>query len=388
MDDLKLIAKSEEELQRQIQTVKTFSDDIHMEFGLEKCAKITLKRGKLISSQNLVIDNNREIQELEQGKTYRYLGIEESEGIQHQQMKDKLKQEYNRRVRTVLKSELNARNKITTIGALAVPILRYSFGIINWRLEEIKQIDRKTRKMPTMYKMHHPKADIDRLYIKRKEGGRGLVQAEVVYKTEIINIAEYLNTNYKGDQFVNIVKNHERTKPNMSSILKLAAKFTEDLNQLNQKNDAQKNEIQNTKAKWGEVLKKKWKNKAMHGQYIRNIDRQLISEEDTFIWLTKGDLKAETESEIVAAQDHALQSKYYATKILNTETDSKCRLCHQFDETIDHIIPACPILVKEQCIKRHDRVGAQLHFNICKETGVQLDKKQTCTKISRNKSRR
>jgi hypothetical protein len=69
MDDLKLIAKLEEELQRQIQTVKTFNDDMHMEFGLEKCVKITLKRGKLISSQSLVIDNNREIQELEQGKT-------------------------------------------------------------------------------------------------------------------------------------------------------------------------------------------------------------------------------------------------------------------------------------------------------------------------------
>jgi hypothetical protein len=150
MDGLKLIAKSEEELQRQIQTVKTFSGDIHMEFGLEKYAKITLKRGKLISLQGLVIDNNREIQELEQGKTYRYLGTEESEGIQHQQMKDRLKQEYNRRARMVLKSELNARNKITAVGALAVPILRYSFGIINWRLEEIKQIDRKTRKMLTL----------------------------------------------------------------------------------------------------------------------------------------------------------------------------------------------------------------------------------------------
>ena len=68
MDDLKLIAKSEEELQTQIQTVKTFSDDIHMEFGLEKCAKIAFKRGKLVHSQNLVIDINREVQELEQGK--------------------------------------------------------------------------------------------------------------------------------------------------------------------------------------------------------------------------------------------------------------------------------------------------------------------------------
>ena len=110
----------------------------------------------------------------------------------------------------------------------------------------------------------------------------------------------------------------------------------------------------------------------MHGQYIRNIDRQLISEEDTFLWLSKGDLKAETETEIVAA----FQTKYYATKILNTETDSKCRLCQQFDETIDHIISECLILAKEQYTKRHDRVCAQLHFNICKETGVQLDKKK------------
>ena len=275
----------------------------------------------------------------------------------------------------ILKSELNARNKITAIGALAVPVLRYSFGIINWRIEEIKQIDRKTRKMLTMYKMHHPKADIDRLYVKRKEGGRGLVQVEAAYKAEIINIAEYLNTKYKEDQFVNIVKVHESTQPNMNSILKSAAKIIEELSQLNGKNDAKQDEMQHTKERLGEVLKKKWKNKVMHGQYIRNLDRQLISEEDTFLWLSKGDLKAETESEIVAAQDQALNTKYYATKILHTETDSKCRLCQQLDETIDHIISACPILAKEQYVKRHDKVCAQIHFNICKEMGVQLDKK-------------
>ena len=78
----------------------------------------------------------------------------------------------------ILKSELNTSNKITEIGALAVPILRYSIGIFNWRTEEIRKIDRKTRKMLTMYKMHHPKADIDRLYVKRKEGGTGHVEIE------------------------------------------------------------------------------------------------------------------------------------------------------------------------------------------------------------------
>jgi len=122
----------------------------------------------------------------------------------------------------------------------------------------------------------------------------------------------------------------------------------------------------------------------MYGQYIRNIDRKLISAEDTFLWLSKGDLKAETESEIVAAQDQALQTKYYTTKILNTETDSQCRLCQQFDKTVDHIIPACPILAREEYIKRHDRVCAQLHFNRCKETGVQLDKKHCGMNMCQN----
>ena len=46
----------------------------------------------------------------------------------------------------------------------------------------------------------------------------------------------------------------------------------------------------------------------MHGQYIINIDRQLISEEDTFLQLSKGYLKAETESEIVAAQGQQIQT--------------------------------------------------------------------------------
>jgi hypothetical protein len=45
------------------------------------------------------------------------------------------------------------------------------------------------------------------------------------------------------------------------------------------------------------------------------MDRQLISEEDTFVWLSKGNLKAETESKIAATQDQAFNRKYYATKI-------------------------------------------------------------------------
>jgi len=65
----------------------------------------------------------------------------------------------------------------------------------------------------------------------------------------------------------------------------------------------------------------------MHNQYIRSTDRQLIGEEDIFLWLSSGDLKGETESEATAAQDEAFQTKHQPTKTLKTERDSKCRLC-------------------------------------------------------------
>jgi hypothetical protein len=57
-----------------------------------------------------------------------------------------------------------------------------------------------------------------------------------------------------------------------------------------------------------------------------------------------------------------------------TNRNSKRRLCQQFAETVEHTIPACPILAKGQYLKRRDRVCAQLHFNICKEIRVKLDK--------------
>jgi hypothetical protein len=88
---------------------------------------------------------------------------------------------------------------------------------------------------------------------------------EAAYKAEIINIAEYLNTKYKEDQLVNIVKNHEFAQPTMNSILKSAAKIVGELSQLSGKNDAKQDGMQHTKERLGKVLKKKWKTKQCMG---------------------------------------------------------------------------------------------------------------------------
>jgi hypothetical protein len=69
-----------------------------------------------------------------------------------------LKKEYVRRLRLILSTELGRKNKMQETGSLAVPVLRYSFGIINWHQEEIQKLDRKTRKILTIHGQHHPRS--------------------------------------------------------------------------------------------------------------------------------------------------------------------------------------------------------------------------------------
>ena len=94
--------------------------------------------------------------------------VPEEEEDKNQELKDGLKKDYTRRLKMILKAEQNVKNKITANEALAVPVLRNSFGIINCRKEEIRQTGRNIRKILTTYKMHHPKTDIDRLYGKKE----------------------------------------------------------------------------------------------------------------------------------------------------------------------------------------------------------------------------
>ena len=60
--------------------MKNISDDINMEFGLDKCAKASFKRGKKVSAEGIPLNNNQVIQDLDQAETYTYMGMEEEEG--------------------------------------------------------------------------------------------------------------------------------------------------------------------------------------------------------------------------------------------------------------------------------------------------------------------
>ena len=118
MDDLKLFAKNDQQLQGLLNIIKQFSDDIRMEVGLAKCPKATFSRGKLLKANNITLDTTTIIKDLEPEESYKYLGVTEGDRIQHSSMREKIRKKCFRRVRTILRSELNARNRIDAINSL------------------------------------------------------------------------------------------------------------------------------------------------------------------------------------------------------------------------------------------------------------------------------
>ena len=138
--------------------------------------------------------------------------MEEGEGVQHHQMKVKIKKEYKWWIKLVLNSELNARNRIAAINTLAVPVVLYSYGIIDWKLNEIQDLDKMTRKQLCMNQMLAKKADVDRIYLPCQEGGRSLMNQEKKYKATMVGLHKYA-MNKEDSQIQAVLRHHTGKAP-------------------------------------------------------------------------------------------------------------------------------------------------------------------------------
>ena len=339
MDDIKIFAKNEKELETLVQTIRIYSQDIGMEFGIEKCAMLVIKRGERKLMNGIQLPNQDTIKSLDENESYKYLGILEADNIKQAEMKGKVKKEYLRRTRKLLETKLNSRNLIKGINTWAVPIIRYSGPFLKWTKEELRQIDQRTRKLMTMHKALHPRDDKDRLYVSRKEGGRGLANIEDCVETTIQQLEDY-------------------TKKSKDRLLMAA-------------NNSRCGIWTNRKTT--KTRKQKWEEKQLYGYFKRQIEE--VAHEKTWTWLRKGNLKRETESLIIAAQNNAIRTNYIKAKIDKTQQNSKCRLCGNRDETVNHVLCECSKLAQREYKTRHDWVGKVIHWELCKKINFDHTKK-------------
>ena len=137
-----------------------------------------------------------------------------------------------------------------------------------------------------MHKTLHSRDDVDRLYVPRKEGGRGLASIEDSVDASIHRLKDYIEK-HKG-RLIKAIRNNTG------------------------------NTIDNRMTK---TRKQKWQEKQLHGRFKRLINN--ISHDKTWTWLRKGNFKRETESLLMVAQNSAIGTNHIKAGIDKTQQNSK-----------------------------------------------------------------
>ena len=279
---------------------------------------------------------------------YKYLGVLQDAVAKNREMKEKVGKEYLRRVKLLSKSKLYAGNLVRGINAWAVGVIRYSAGILDWTCHELKKLDTKTRKILTMAGAFNRKSSTVRLYRKRNEGGKGLISIEDCVRCEEANLSQY-------------VQNSEEwlLKEVAEMGLVSSAETGEDY-----------------KKRIDLERKESLKSKPLHGKFLNIVD-ELAEEGDVDLdrswqWLKGGFLTKASESYIMAAQEQALSTRWRKSTIEGVEgEDGLCRICGKWFETVKHVVSGCNELAKKQYQIRHDKMGARVHWELCRKYGIE-----------------
>ena len=178
----------------------------------------------------------------------------------------------------------------------------------------------------------------DRLYVKRKEGGTGLVSVERCIREEENSLGFYVANS--EENLIKRVLTAEtiNTRETVTSV-----------------------EFKKQREK---ELKEKWSEKRMHRQFIRETTEK-GDKEKTWQWLSRGDLKVGTGN----------QGKLYKVPIDKTSDSPMCRLCGKKGESVQHIISGCEKLARKEYKRRHDNVTKKLHWDIYKKNGLEPSEK-------------
>ena len=202
-----------------------------------------------MKSVGIELPDGEVIKLLQEGESYKHLEILEADKFLEENMKLNVSKEYIRRIRKILKSKLNGGNLVHGVNTWAVSLLRYSAAFVSWRKSELQAIDRKTRKLFTIYGALHPKSDADRLYIPRKEGGRGLISIENCVELAIRGLEVYVHG--REERLMQAARGDKIDGLEAASVLKRSKK---------------------------EKRSEDWEEKVLHGQYLRQ-DKEVRSDQ-------------------------------------------------------------------------------------------------------------
>ncbi|KAG0435826.1 Retrovirus-related Pol polyprotein from type-2 retrotransposable element R2DM, partial [Dictyocoela muelleri] len=351
IDDIKLYAEKENELDKLLLQTKRSLGEIGLELNLSKCASNT---NAIIENQNIKTDS------------YKYLGIIENlTKNEHNINLDLIEKEILKRVESVLKCKLSSRNKVTAINEYAVSVLNYFVGLIEIDKSFCKELDKKIRKLMIELKFHFYDASIERLYLPRKQNGRGVKSTVDHVEVLSYNLSKYISEKNTVRKKI-IIKCIESTPD--SKILHYENHVYKKYKLIGNENT---NDLKNIQI---ENLMIKLKEKALHGSFFKKIIEHGYSIKSNNEWILYGNQTASAEAFSFLLQDRYFSSFYNA---------GKCKFCKKSNISVDHIATRCGSLLHSSYIRRHNEVVKSIHLRIINKYGISSRKKLKNHKIEK-----
>lgn len=188
---------------------------------------------------------------------------------------------------------------------------------------------------------------MERLYLPRNKGGRGLASLEYIHRREVNNLKSYF------------LESKEK-------IICAISAMDNRYSALNLREPRQPDSKH-----YFNTLENKWKSKVLHGRYYASLHQDQVDKDGSVAFLVRGYLFPETEGSAIAIQDQVVPTKNYRKFILKENIDnSRCRLCNTTEETIQHLIAGCPSLAPTAYLSRHNNVAKIIHLELSKKYGL------------------
>ena len=375
VDDLKIYQESHQKLEIVNEMIVKASMDTGACYGVKKCAEVVFKKGKMIKGEGLtVLEEKMKALDPDKNEIYKFLGCEQNDKIDVDRVMERVKKEIKKRLDHLVSLNLNDQNLMKAINCRVVPVAGYIMNVCNIGKGELDELDKIVKSTLRREGYHGRQASDERLYSKRKDGGRGLKSFKEVYDETKTRVACYMASS--PSEWIKLAWKNEIRKE-QTSIKKEAEKAMREVNVSVSFNEGhvtideeQFNEWKTSWRKLKKILNERQKQSKTENLNKKKLQSEVPSQyrEDDYGWLKCNTDPRKTAS-IFNLQEQMVETRAWK-KIRGLIEDDKCRLCGEHRETVQHILSGCKKLAGIEYVRRHDNALRLLAVKWCVEKGL------------------
>ena len=358
--------------------------DIGLDLNPKKCSVANVKGGKQVFyGAKVNLEGTTAIASLKEGEQYTFSGVLERLKQEDTMALKIAAKKYIQPVSVIWSCPLSDWNKVKSTIELALSSFMYLMWIQTWPLAELRQIDRRVRKIMVANGGRHPTSSNATLYLPRSIGGRGLRSVEQEYKLTKIKAALEMYEN--PDPTIGIVRMFDKkaSERGHQCFAKDAVTFARELdlelNLTHPQSSCSKlggDEIPRKQVK--ETLKKSVISKLKSEVEDRKWEEKLAAsrwkdeEQDKRCFEWMNNWRTAPTHVITGVQylyQQLLSTKLYTGKKIKTTNhqDYTCRICGKSQESVAHVLVGCSAIAQTKHLERHNRVLRILFFRDSKQ---------------------